>query len=568
MSAHLDRAPELVERGRQIIASGKHAPRGDVDRSDELHDWYAEDESDGAELLDDLTAWFQRFIAVTDERDLHLLALWTVHTHLAVELYTSPRLRIDSTIPESGKTTVLDHLKRLCRRPVQIASPPTPALIPRIMDIEMRTILLDEVDRILRPDGPATPELTATINSGYRVGATRPALVPTKGGGWESREMSTFAPVAMAGNAPNLPDDTRSREIRILLMPDHDGSIEDSDWEAIEGEAAELHDRIAAFADHVREQVRGLAVALPERCISRAKEKWRPLKRVAVAAGGRWPQIADDLIARGLDEDAAEREAGLRNLPPGMVLLADLFQVWPDHDGLVPTRELVNKLIAHNPDYWGERSGYGKALTETRFGKLLAQASKVTSQRPGGRGPRGYQRSQLAPAWRRLRIATSTPASPGAPGAPGEPGAPGASDAKDQDVHRVHRDNQVHRVHRDGAESANGDGAGAPTPHPDARPPEPDTTPPGDATDRTTDDTERVQQTTERLNGTHQTADREEMTTLPTPSAAEPDGHTGKPARRLCPCGRPAPINPETGLCYWCERKAAAAEREARRWAR
>ncbi|BCQ08247.1 hypothetical protein JMUB5695_01672 [Mycobacterium heckeshornense] len=87
---------------------------------------------------------------------------------------------------------------------------------------------------------------------------------------------------------------------------------------------------------------------------------------------------------------------------------------------------------------------------------------------------------------------------------------------------------------------------------------------PGDATDRTTDDTERVQQTTERLNGTHQTADREEMTTVPTPSAAEPDGHAGKPARRLCPCGRPAPINPETGLCYWCERKAAAAEREAR----
>ncbi len=52
----------------------------------------------------------------------------------------------------------------------------------------------------------------------------------------------------MPGNAPNLPDDTRSREIRVLLMPDLDGSIDDSDWEFIEHEATELHDQIAAFA--------------------------------------------------------------------------------------------------------------------------------------------------------------------------------------------------------------------------------------------------------------------------------------------------------------------------------
>ena len=48
------------------------------------------------------------------------------------------------------------------------------------------------------------------INTGYRVGATRPVLVPTKGGGWDAKEMSTFAPVAMAGNNPNLPADTAS----------------------------------------------------------------------------------------------------------------------------------------------------------------------------------------------------------------------------------------------------------------------------------------------------------------------------------------------------------------------
>jgi L-aspartate oxidase len=73
-----------------------------------------------------------------------------------------------------------------------------------------------------------------------------------------------------------------------------------------------------------------MAVELPKGCIGRSREKWRPLKRVAVAADGRWPAVADTLIGKGLAEDAAEREAGLKAQPPGMVLLADLHRTWPD----------------------------------------------------------------------------------------------------------------------------------------------------------------------------------------------------------------------------------------------
>ena len=61
-------------------------------------------------LLDDLVAHFRRFIAMPDPEDYRLLALWTVATHLADELYTTARLLIDSTMPGSGKTTVLEHL--------------------------------------------------------------------------------------------------------------------------------------------------------------------------------------------------------------------------------------------------------------------------------------------------------------------------------------------------------------------------------------------------------------------------------------------------------------------------
>jgi len=360
--------------------------------------------ADRSVILDDLEAWYGRFISVPDDRDLSLLTLWTVSTHLALETYTTPRLLIDSIMPGSGKTTVLDHFQRLCCAPVQAASLSSPALLVRLLQDGVRTVCIDEVDRSLAPDKPGVGDLIGILNSGYRRGATRPVLVPAKGGNWVVKEMPTFAPVAMAGNSPDLPDDTRSRSIRVLLMPDLNGVAEDSDWEYIEDDALKLGTRVAEFADEVRDEVRGLKPDLPEGCIGRAKEKWRPLKRVAVAAGSHWPAIADDLIRRDLAESAAERESGLQSLPPGMVMMRDLLEVWPDGEDFVPTAELIPKLIQHNAEYWGMRSAYGKDLTSRRMGLLISQASKVTSGRVGGRGPRGYYRSELAPIWTKLGI--------------------------------------------------------------------------------------------------------------------------------------------------------------------
>lgn len=393
---------------------------------------------DGAVVLDQVHAWFGRFIAMPNPDDLYVLALWAVATHVAAELYTSPRLLIDSTMPGSGKTTVLDHLQRLAHRPIQAASLSSPALLPRLLEHGLRTLLLDEVDRSLRPGKPGVEDLIGILNSGYRRGATRPVLVPASGGTWQAKEMPTFAPVAMAGNSPNLPDDTRSRAIRILLMPDLDGTVEDSDWELIEDDASALHEQITGFCDQVRDQLPGMAVDLPPGCVGRMKEKWRPLKRIAVAAGGRWPAIADTLIGRGLDEDTADREAGLKTLPPGMVLLTDLHAVFPTTGtDLMPTSALVAALIRHNPEYWGPGCPYGKALTETRFGRLIRQAANIASQRPGGSGPRGYLRAQLEPVWHRLGIARCEP---GVPDGAGEPGS---------SHHRLHQENQVHRVKTD-----------------------------------------------------------------------------------------------------------------------
>ncbi|GCA98579.1 DUF3631 domain-containing protein [Mycolicibacterium sp. NCC-Tsukiji] len=458
-------------------------------------------------LLDDLAAHFRRYIAMPDPEDYKLLALWTVSTHMANELYTTARLLIDSTMPGSGKTTVLEHLAHLCHQPVQAASISSPALLVRLLQHGVRTLLIDEVDRSLNPKKPGVEDLIGIINSGYKRGATRPVLVPAKGGNWEVREMPTFCPVAMAGNSPHLPDDTKSRSIRILLMPDLDGTIDDSDWEKIDTDVEQLRDKIIAFANEHRATI-GQDVDLPDGCVGRAKEKWRPLKRVAVAAGGQWPKIADQLIRRGLDEDDHERDAGLRALPPGMVLMTDLHTIWKELDDFVPTKDLVSKLVIHNPEYWGLASAYGKALTDTRFGRMVIQASKITSQRPGGRGPRGYAKDQFNQVWHRLGIGRSKP------GAPGEPGAPGANEQLD--LRQVHRLNQVHRVETDPV---------TPGAVPGSTPPSP--------------------------------------SSMPT-SGSHPALITGRRQRtrgkHRCPCGGLAPARTDTGMCDLCTARQQTTE--------
>lgn len=363
--------------------------------------------SDGTYLgsvLESVRSWLSTYICVVDEQDLDVLALWAAHTHVALETYTTPRLVLDSTMPGAGKTTVLEHLQRFTLAPIQAASISSPALLARMLHKQMRTILIDEVDRSLDPKKPGVEDLIAILNSGYKRGATRPVLVPAKGGEWDVAEMSTFSPVAMAGNAPHLPDDTRSRCIRVLLMPDVYGTVAASDWEEIEPDAVAIADGMAQALDQARDEIKAIRPALPEGCNGRMREKWSPLARVAAIAGGRWPTTVDELIRRDIREVEMEREEGLANLPPAMVLLKDLHAVWREGEPFLPTAQIISRLIEVNPDYWGEISAYGKRLTAQRMGRLIIQATKVHSTKNGA-DVRGYNRSSFERAWRQLGIA-------------------------------------------------------------------------------------------------------------------------------------------------------------------
>lgn len=370
--------------------------------------------------LDTVRDWFARFVGTVDETDLDLLALWAAHTHLVNETYTSPRLVLDSPVPGSGKTTTLEHLERVCLSPVQMASISSPAMLARLLDAGMRTILIDEADRSLSPKKEGVEDVMAILNSGYKRGGTRPVLTPTKDG-WAVSEMPTYSPVAMAGNSPDLPEDTRSRCIRVLLMPDIDGQIEESDWEWIEDDALMVREQLIEWADRVRDDVRSHRPVLPGEIRGRAKERWAPLKRVAVAAGGEWPELVDLMALEDHKRVLLEREDGVTKQRPHVVLLANIAAVWGPDETFVPTDVLIDRLVGGWPYMWGDQSSYGKRLTRQRLGKMLASNYRIHSgRRDGSNGTRGYHLSALKPAMTRFRLTPS-----GVTGYSGETGETG-----------------------------------------------------------------------------------------------------------------------------------------------
>jgi len=355
-----------------------------------------------SDLLDAIKIWFQRYIYVVDENDLDIIALWTFHTWVCEETYTTPRLLITSPVPGSGKTTVLEHLAKLARRPVQMASVSSSALLARLTAKEVRTLLLDEADRSLNPKRPGVEDLIAVLNSGYKVGSTRPVLVPGKNT-WEAEEMSTFAPVAIAGNSPLLPDDTLSRCIIVRLLPATEGKIQASDWEYLDAIVAELAKDIEFTADEYREQIRHSRPNLPRGCINRLKERWSPLKRIADVAGQEWSNRVDKLIARDIALANEQADNSELQVSQNVQLVKDLYLIYNDEAVFRSTNHLVLDLIKLNPEQWSSKSYYGKDLTAQRLGRILATGFGVHSQRIGD-SPRGYHSKVFETIWVRLGI--------------------------------------------------------------------------------------------------------------------------------------------------------------------
>jgi len=171
---------------------------------------------------------------------------------------------------------------------------------------------------------------------------------------------------------------------------------------------------------------------MPPGCTSRFHEKWQPLARVAQVAGPKWLEVMMRCAAEDVAEVAADRDAGLAAERPAILLLRHIVELWPHDATFWATTTLVDTLVAEHPEVWGEESGYGKALTPQRMGKMLVSSYRIRSTKEDiadKNSTRGYRRDQFRSAIGALHSRSDgvahddTPTLP-KPSGPSEPAEP------------------------------------------------------------------------------------------------------------------------------------------------
>lgn len=344
----------------------------------------------GVDVLDDIAAWFNHYLALPNRHAAPTIALWAAHTWRSIDFYVSPRLILSSAEPGSGKTRVLELLNLVCHFPRLTISATAPALYRRIAASDDAgelppTILFDEVDAIFsKGASPNHEDLRALLNSGYKRGST---VDRCKGDAkaMEVVEFPVYAPVALAGLAGNMPATITTRAVTIEMRRRAPGEKVNPFRERdAEDEARPLREDLAAWVLGLE----GLAharPAMPKGVEDRPAEVWEALIALADAAGGHWPETA-----RAACQHFVLDTADARDLSLGIRLLADIQEILAGRDRIA-TDVLLSSLRGLEEAPWADL--YGKPLSPRRLASELKRYGVRSSQVrfPDGTNRKGYQ---------------------------------------------------------------------------------------------------------------------------------------------------------------------------------
>jgi hypothetical protein len=369
----------------------------------------------GADLLDDLRAFIDRFVVCPNDHALTAVTVWVAHTHLVQHFDSTPRLALLSPEPASGKTRMLEVIELLVPEPM-FALNASPATVYRSIEDNRPTLLFDEVDTIFTRKGKddGAEDLRGLLNAGHRRGALIPRCVGPR---HEVHKFPVFAAAALAGLG-DLPDTlmTRSVIIRMRRRARHE-RVASFRRREVQPVADDLRDRLVEWAESVGSEVADAWPTMPAGIEDRPADVWEPLLAVADAAGGTWPDKARAACA-AMCAEATTNPASL-----GIKLLDDLRTVFGDSIAL-PTATILDKLVKLDESPWDDLRG--KPLDARGLANRLRNYG-ITSIKVkiGGTSSQGYRADALYDAWQRYLPVSSG----GAEAEPPEPPEPGSSAA-------------------------------------------------------------------------------------------------------------------------------------------
>jgi len=350
----------------------------------------------GPELLNDIISFTRKYVVIS-EKQAFAIALWVIHTHSFEAAETTPYLNIKSAEKRSGKTRLLEVLELLVAKP-WFTGKVTAAVLPRKIDAECPTLLLDESDAAFKGDPQYAEALRGVLNTGYRRGGKTSLCVGTDN---TLMDFSTFGPKAIAGIG-KPPDTVADRSIPIELKrraPTE--TCTKFRRRKVEKEVLPLRRRSIQWATQLLiNKLSDAEPDIPEELDDRAAECWEPLIAIANAAGGDWPKRAlDAAITLMTGENREDNSLRIR-------LLADIRTIIGEAEGIF-TRDLVPLLLNMDDGPWEDLKG--KPIDDRKLASLLRPVYiRPSSIRLGDEDKKGYKKEWFADAWSRYLPSSET----------------------------------------------------------------------------------------------------------------------------------------------------------------
>lgn len=356
---------------------------------------------DGAALLAEVEQFHRRFNVFPREAAYVAVALWDAHAHLLDAFDSTPRLAFLSPEPGSGKSRALEVVETLVPRPMLAVNARAAALFRSVSDPAGRpTILFDEIDTVFGPKAGDNEELRGFLNAGHRRSGVTYRCVGD-GGNQTVVEFPSYTAVSVAGLG-YLPDTITTRSVIIRMRRRaRNEKVEPFRARLHEAQGNVLRERLAQWAEQVREDIAGRWPEMPEGVTDRPADVWEPLLAVADAAGGDWPERARTACMELVNAARADDKGSL-----GIRLLTDLRDYVMAGIDRMPTVAILDRLCALDEAPWADMSG--RPLDSRGLAKMLGEYMtldnipvKARNIKTAGTVLKGYYALDLHDAWER-----------------------------------------------------------------------------------------------------------------------------------------------------------------------
>ncbi len=271
------------------------------------HRQRAQQQIDGAALLEDVYAFLGRFVVYPSDHARIAHTLWIAHTQSWTLGNRHRASRSCRPEPASGKTRALEVSVLLVPLPVEAINV-TPAYLFRKVGGEegLPTILYDEIDTVFGPKAKDNEEVRALLNAGHRRGAVAGRCV-VRGTTVETEEIPAYCAVALAGLGW-LPETILTRSIIVQMRRRAPGErIQPFRRRLCLKEGNRLRDRLAGWGRAAVDHLTDNWPELPDGITDRDADVWEPIVALAELAGGDWPkwarEAATEMVKAGKDRE-------------------------------------------------------------------------------------------------------------------------------------------------------------------------------------------------------------------------------------------------------------------------